>query len=60
MFRTELTILPSPLKINHNSKVLTIGSCFSQVIGEKLFQNKFDTEVNPFGTVLIQFLFLGF
>lgn len=51
MFRTELTIPLSPSKLNHNSKVLTIGSCFSQVIGEKLLQNKFDTVVNPFGTV---------
>ena len=51
MFRTELTISPSSFKINHGNKLLTIGSCFSQVIGERLVNNKFDTLVNPFGTV---------
>ncbi len=51
MFRTELNIAPSSFKINYASKLLTIGSCFSQVIGERLFNNKFDVLVNPFGTI---------
>jgi hypothetical protein len=51
MFRTELTIHSSSERINHGSKIMTIGSCFSQVIGERLSQNKFDALVNPFGTV---------
>jgi hypothetical protein len=51
MFRTELNIASSPFKINHRSKLLTIGSCFSQVIGERLSNNKFDVFVNPFGTI---------
>ncbi len=51
MFRTELTIQPSAEKITHQNKILTIGSCFSQVIGDRLYQNKFNTLVNPFGTV---------
>jgi hypothetical protein len=51
MFRTELTITPSSNKINHASRVLTIGSCFSQVIGERLSGHKFEALVNPFGTV---------
>jgi len=51
MFRTELTIEPSNLKINHDSKIITVGSCFAQVIGEKLNRNKFDVLANPFGTV---------
>jgi hypothetical protein len=51
MFRTELNISFSPFKINHSNKLLTIGSCFSQVIGERLYVNKFDVLVNPFGTI---------
>jgi hypothetical protein len=51
MFRTELNIDPFSEKISHHSKILTIGSCFSQVIGEKLSKNKFETLVNPFGTI---------
>ncbi|MDX5348038.1 MAG: GSCFA domain-containing protein, partial [Hymenobacteraceae bacterium] len=33
------------------SKVMTIGSCFSDVIGNKLKQHKVQTLVNPFGTL---------
>ncbi|HVD98957.1 MAG TPA: GSCFA domain-containing protein [Cytophagaceae bacterium] len=51
MFRTEINIPSSPEKINHEHKLLTIGSCFSQVIGEQLKENKFEVVANPFGTV---------
>ena len=51
MFRTELNIIPSLEKIEHGNKIITIGSCFSQVIGERLSKNKFETLVNPFGTI---------
>src|SRR6187402_947381 len=51
MFRTELNISPSSFKLNHSTQLLTIGSCFSQVIGERLLNNKFATSVNPFGTI---------
>ncbi len=51
IFRTELIPKFSDPKINHNSPLLTIGSCFSDSIGNKLIENKFDALVNPFGTV---------
>ncbi len=51
MFRTEIHIPPSAEKINYSTKVITIGSCFSQAIGERLVENKFEVLVNPFGTV---------
>lgn len=51
MFRTELITGPASFKIDHRQKILTIGSCFSQVIGERLAENKFEALVNPFGTV---------
>ncbi len=51
MFRTELSLSPSSPSIKHIDSLLTIGSCFSDVIGQRLAENKFQTIVNPFGTV---------
>lgn len=48
-FRTEINIKKSNYQITHNSKILTIGSCFSENIGNLLIKNKFNTEINPFG-----------
>ena len=50
MFRTELNIPPS-FQLGLSSKVVTAGSCFSEVIGQKLQQYKVPTLVNPFGTI---------
>lgn len=50
-FRTPIKIEKSPFQIQLQSKVLTVGSCFAQVIGQKLEENKIATEVNPFGTL---------
>ncbi len=50
-FRTELTPKPSKVQIDLNSQILTIGSCFADVIGSELRANKINTLVNPFGTV---------
>lgn len=43
------TPTPSPVKISHADKILLIGSCFAENIGEKLLSNKFQTLVNPNG-----------
>lgn len=40
---------PSTVKITHTDKILLIGSCFAENIGEKLIQNKFQTLINPNG-----------
>jgi len=50
MFRTEIEINPSPVKINLQEKIITVGSCFSDAIGNQLQQNKFGALINPFGT----------
>lgn len=50
-FRTELTVASSLDSIDHQSGVLTIGSCFSDTIGNALVSHKFRALVNPFGTV---------
>ncbi|MFM8964175.1 MAG: GSCFA domain-containing protein [Sphingomonadales bacterium] len=38
-------------RISHNSKLLLLGSCFSDEIGKKLQENGFLAEVNPGGTI---------
>jgi hypothetical protein len=50
-FRTELEISESPQKISLQTPVLTIGSCFAEVIGGRLVENKIPTLSNPFGTI---------
>jgi hypothetical protein len=51
MFRTIIDIPPSENTINHRSKIVTMGSCFAQVIGNRFVENKFDCLSNPFGTI---------
>jgi hypothetical protein len=51
MFRTEITIEPSQEKINHDQKILSLGSCFSEIMGRRLERYKFDVLQNPFGTI---------
>ena len=48
-FRTELSISESKYKISHHSRLLCLGSCFAQNIGNKLKDYLFDSEVNPWG-----------
>jgi hypothetical protein len=50
-FTTELNVIPSEWKINHQCKIVTIGSCFADVLGNQLNQFKFPVINNPFGTV---------
>lgn len=50
-FRTEIEISPSDFKINHKSKILFNGSCFTENIGRKLEELSFDVRINPFGVV---------
>ena len=50
-FRTTFQIPESQFKINHQQKLLTIGSCFSDEIGNRLVDLKFDGLINPFGVI---------
>ena len=49
IFRT--LVRPSSLshKINYDSKILMLGSCFSQNIGAFFKESKFQIDLNPFG-----------
>ncbi len=50
-FRTEIEVSPSRFHIGTDSKIMTVGSCFSEVIGSQLADNKIQCLCNPYGTV---------
>ena len=50
-FRTPVALPPSPQKITLRTPVLAMGSCFAEVMGERLAAHKFTTRVNPFGVI---------
>ena len=49
--RTELTIPPSNWKIAQDTRILTLGSCFAEVMGRQLHEAKLSVLNNPFGTI---------
>ncbi|MDD3280681.1 MAG: GSCFA domain-containing protein [Bacteroidales bacterium] len=48
-FRTEIHIPESNIKLNHQDKLMLIGSCFVEHISEKLKEHKFNVLINPYG-----------
>lgn len=50
-FRTEIIPPESENKINHKDKVLFIGSCFTENVGNRFVKSGFDTNINPFGII---------
>lgn len=50
-FRSELNIDKLSHSITHDSKILALGSCFVDNVGEKLSALKFDITINPFGII---------
>lgn len=50
-FRTAITIPQAKHKIDLKKPILSIGSCFSRLIGQKLLNHKFSILLNPFGTL---------
>ncbi|MCH2043891.1 MAG: GSCFA domain-containing protein [Saprospiraceae bacterium] len=51
MFRTSLAFNSAPFSIQYQEKILTLGSCFAQNIGNKLDQLNYQIINNPFGVV---------
>lgn len=41
--------MPSPHKMGISDRILTIGSCFADIIGSRLTSAKLSTLANPFG-----------
>lgn len=50
-FTTKIPIQKSYFPIDYDSKILLLGSCFAENIGEKFEYFKFQTVVNPFGII---------
>jgi hypothetical protein len=50
-FRTELKIGLPPFSISLKNKILLAGSCFADVVGNFLKDNKFPVLANPFGNI---------
>ncbi len=51
IFRTEITLSPSSFRINHQTPMVLMGSCFTDNIGNWLEDMLFPVDINPFGIV---------
>jgi GSCFA family len=49
--QTTINILPNHCKIDYDSTILSMGSCFAENIGNKLTYYKYKNKVNPFGII---------
>ncbi len=50
-FRTEIPAPASRWKIEHNNKLMFVGSCFAENIGQHITDIKMQTMINPFGVM---------
>ncbi|HNB49384.1 MAG TPA: GSCFA domain-containing protein [Chitinophagales bacterium] len=50
-FFTKIKIPKANFSITHQDKILLIGSCFTENIGNYLVQNCFKVNINPFGII---------
>lgn len=50
-FRTQIQISTPPFTIGYGKPMMMLGSCFAENIGNKLQENKFDVDLNPFGVL---------
>lgn len=48
-FRTSFKPLTTSIALNHQQPILLLGSCFSNNVGKKLEEAKFNVVSNPFG-----------
>ena len=50
-FYLNTPTIKSDVNLSHQEAILLLGSCFTENIGEKLIQAKFNCKVNPFGII---------
>ena len=50
-FTTSIPISKSSYPIDYDSRIISLGSCFAQNIGDKFSYFKFQNKVNPFGII---------
>lgn len=46
---TNVELPVSQYEIKHSDRLMLMGSCFAENIGNKLYENKFSCDINPFG-----------
>lgn len=51
MFRTPIDLTPVEPALSVQQQFLAMGSCFADVIGHRMQDNKFQINVNPFGVL---------
>ncbi len=50
-FRTEVEISQPEFSINYQHRIMTLGSCFAENIGNNMHDMYLDVDVNPFGVL---------
>ena len=50
-FRTQIPISKSNHPLDYNSKIVSLGSCFAENMGDKFQYFKFQNTINPFGII---------
>lgn len=50
-FRTQIPISKSNNPVDYNSKIISLGSCFAENMGDKFDYLKFQNNTNPFGII---------
>jgi hypothetical protein len=50
-FRTQIPIPKSNYPLDYNSKIVSLGSCFAENMGDKFQYFKFQNTINPFGII---------
>ena len=50
-FYTRIPLPKAPFTFSHTEQTILLGSCFAENIGKMLEENKFKTDLNPFGTL---------
>ncbi len=50
-FRTKITIPTPDFTLDHNDKIMMMGSCFAENMATLLSDSGFQIDINPFGTV---------
>ncbi|MFY0599034.1 MAG: GSCFA domain-containing protein [Cyclobacteriaceae bacterium] len=51
MFKLDFKIAENEKQINYRDEIISLGSCFSERIGQNLIENKFTSLNNPFGSL---------
>lgn len=49
--KTKVELPLHELKIEHTNRIMSLGSCFSENIGQRLIEAKFLCDMNPFGAL---------